>query len=95
MQVEYVRENKIIEKTEREKELELIRNIINVKEDLQNANKNFEYAEDELVDYYTYEIKANQSKLDYLIRLAKTKGIAINMVNQIEIRLCREEYEAG
>ena len=92
MQNEYfVREEKIMEKTEIEKEIELIKNIIKTREELKANNRNFEYAQDELVDYYTYQIKANQAKLDYLIKLAKTKGIEVDMINDIKFRLCDEE----
>ena len=81
----------MIEKTEIEKEAELIKSIIKTREDLKIANRNFEYAQDELVDYYTYQIKANQAKLDYLIKLAKLKGIEVDMVNDIKFTLLREE----
>lgn len=92
MQEEYTREYKIIEKTEQEKELELIENIIKVKEELKMARKNFEFAsEEELIDYYTYQIKANQSKLDYLIKIAKAKGIVIDMIKEVKIRLYNNE----
>ena len=94
MQREYVREEKIIEKTEMEKELELIRTIIKTREELKIANRNFEYAKDDLVDYYTYQIKANQAKLDYLIKIAKTKGIEVDMINDIKFRHWQDE-EAG
>ena len=87
----YVREEKIIEKTEIEKEIELIRTIIKTREELKAANQNFEYAQDDLVDYYTYQIKANQAKLDYLIKLAKSKGIEVDMINDIKFRLWDEE----
>ena len=87
----YVREEKIIEKTEIEKEAELIRTIIKTREELKAANRNFEYAQDDLVDYYTYQIKANQAKLDYLIKLAKAKGIEVDMINDIKFRLWDEE----
>lgn len=87
----YVREEKITEKTEIEKEIELIRTIIKTREELKNNNRNFEYAQDELVDYYTYQIKANQAKLDYLIKLAKAKGIEVDMINDIKFRLWDEE----
>ncbi len=90
----YVREKKIIEKTEIEKEIELIRTIIKTREELKAANRNFEYAQDDLVDYYTYQIKANQAKLDYLIKLAKAKGIEVDMINDIKFSLWDEE-EAG
>lgn len=95
MQEEFIRERKIKDKTDLEKEVELVRNIIVVKEELKAANENFEFVEDELIDYYTYQIKANQSKLNYLIRQAKTKGITIDMINQIKIRLYNEELDAG
>lgn len=87
----YVREEKIIEKTEIEKEIELIRTIIKTREELKAANRNFEYAQDDLVDYYTYQIKANQAKLDYLIKLAKAKGIEVDMINDIKFSLWDEE----
>lgn len=87
----YVKEEKIIEKTEIEKEIELIRNIIKTREELKAANRNFEYAQDDLVDYYTYQIKANQAKLNYLIKLAKTKGIEVDMINDIKFTLWDEE----
>ena len=87
----YVREEKIIEKTEIEKETELIRTIIKTREELKAANRNFEYAQDDLVDYYTYQIKANQAKLDYLIKLAKAKGIEVDMINDMKFRLWDEE----
>ena len=73
MQDGYIREQKIVEKTEIEKELELLKMIVKTREELKIANINFEYAKDDLVDYYVYQIKANQAKLDYLIKLAKTK----------------------
>ena len=78
---EYIREEKIREKTEMEKEIELIRSIIKTREKLKQDNRNFEYAKEDLVDYYTYQIKANQAKLDYLIKLAKVNGIQVYMVN--------------
>ncbi len=87
----YVKEQKIIEKTEIEKEMELIRTIIKTREELKAANRNFEYAQDDLVDYYTYQIKANQAKLDYLIKIAKTKGIEVDMINDLRFSLWDEE----
>lgn len=87
----YVREEKIVEKTEIEKEAELIKSIIKTREELKIANRNFEYAQDELVDYYTYQIKANQAKLDYLIKMAKLKGIEVDMINDMKFTLLREE----
>lgn len=91
MQEEYKKEEKIVEKTELEKEVELIRTIIKTREELKNNNKNFEYAKEELIDYYTYQIKANQAKLDYLIKLAKLKGIEVDMINNKKYTFLGEE----
>ncbi len=87
----YVKEQLIQEKTEIEKETELITNIIKTREDLKKANRNFEYAQEELVDYYIYQIKAMQAKLDYLIKLAKAKGITVDMIKEIGFRNWEEE----
>ena len=87
----YLKEENIVEKTEIEKEQALIRMIIKTREELKIANRNFEYAQDDLIDYYTYQIKANQSKLDYLIKIAKTKGIEVDMINQIKFSVWDEE----
>ncbi len=91
MQEEYKKEGLLIDKSELEKEIELVKNIIKTREELKCNNKNFEYAETELVDYYIYEIKANQAKLDYLLKLAKTKGISIDSINQLEYENYNEE----
>lgn len=80
MEGEYRKETKIQEKNEQEKEIELIKSIIKTREMLKCDNKNFECAKEELIDYYTYKIKANQAKLDYLIKLAKVKGIEVDMI---------------
>ena len=61
--------------------------IIETKEMLKIARSNFEYAEDDLIDYYTYQIKAHQSKLDYLIKIAKQKGIVLSRVNEMKVRM--------
>ena len=87
MQEEYLLEKMIKGKTEREKEIELMQTIIETKEMLKAARTNFEYAEDDLIDYYTYQIKAHQSKLDYLIKIAKRKGLVLSRVNELKTRL--------
>ena len=88
---EFKKEQLIKEKNEIEKEIELIKNIIKTREELKIDNKNFEFAEQELVDYYIYHIKANQAKLDYLIKLAKANGITIDIINQIKYEKYDEE----
>ncbi len=74
METKYVKDYDIKDKTEAEKHKELLKNIYKTKELLLQAHNNFEYAENDLVDYYIYNIKANQAKLDYLIKQAKKNG---------------------
>ena len=69
----------------KENELELLKTILATKTELAVANRNFESAEAELVDYYSYQIKANKAKLDYLIKQVKQKGIAVDMINNLQI----------
>lgn len=82
MEDEYIREVKIKEKTEEEKNKELLLSIIKTRETLEQAHRNFEFAEKDLIDYYSYNIKANQAKLDYLIKLAKAKGLVMDVKTQ-------------
>lgn len=66
---------------------ELIKCIIKAKRDLEMLNKNFETAEEDLIDYYSYQIKANKAKLNYLIKEVKRKGISMDMINQMKIEI--------
>ena len=86
MQEEYLLEKMIKGKTDKEKERELMQTIIETKEMLKMAISNFDYAEDDLIDYYTYQIKAHQAKLDYLIKIAKQKGLVLSRVNELKTR---------
>ena len=80
MDYEYIKEKEEIkDKTENEKRLELIMSVIKTKNDLENARRNYEFAEGNLIDYYLYEIKANQSKLDYLLNNANKLGIEVDL----------------
>ena len=76
----------------KENELELLKSILATKRELGIANRNFETAEPELVDYYSYQIKASKAKLDYLIKQVKQKGISVDMVNDLQLRI--EEIKA-
>ena len=91
MQEEFQREQLIKDKTELDREIELIKNIIKTREELKSDNKNLEYAEMGIVDYYIYHIKANQAKLDYLLKLAKASGITMDTINQIKYENYNEE----
>ena len=87
MSEEYIKDAKIVDRTDEEKHLEIIMSIIKTKQELESANKNFEYAEDDLIDYYSYQIKAHQAKLDYLVKKAKKAGLVLDMIIELEIRL--------
>lgn len=88
---DYLCEEKVYEKSKKERDLELIRSVIKAKMDLEIANQNFEYAEGDLIDYYTYQIKANQSKLDYLLKKVKDRALVLDMINEIGMRLTQDK----
>ena len=69
MYEEFIKEYKIFEKTKSDKNSEIIKSIIKTQKEIENANINYEFAEEDLVDYYAYQIKANQAKLNYLITM--------------------------
>ena len=86
MSDEYIRERSVVDKSDEEKDLELIISVLKTKQELNLAHKNFEFAEEGLIDYYSYQIKANQTKLDYLMKKARKKGIVLDMVNEMYIK---------
>ncbi|MBP3285197.1 MAG: DUF2508 family protein [Clostridia bacterium] len=56
--------------------IELIKNLKNAQNEFETAVNNYEFANDpELVDYYTYNIKATQTRYQYLLKKAKEKGL--------------------
>ena len=72
----YLTDKLLIHLTEEEEKKEILRNIINTRAALTNANKNFEFADtNDLIDYNIYRIKSIQAQLDSLIKLAKVRGI--------------------
>ena len=77
MQEKFEKEFNIFDLNEDEKNMELLRSIIKTKEHLKLAQNNFEYAENDLIDYYSYNIKADLAKLDYLIKQAKSNGLML------------------
>jgi hypothetical protein len=95
MQEEFIKEEKkIISKNDKEFNTILIQSIINTYNNIEVARKNYEFAEGELIDYYLYEIKANQAKLDYLIKKSKKNGIELDMIDKIQI-MNLEENQVG
>ena len=78
MEEKYIAEKIFVQMTPEEEKKEILRNIINTRAQLTNANKNFEFANtNDLIDYYIYKIKAIQSRLDSLIKLEKVRGIEV------------------
>ena len=75
----YIKESKIIDKTDEEKSLDLVKSLIKTKMD-------FEFADGELVDYYAYQIKANQAKINYLLKKIKRRGLIIDNIQERDIR---------
>ena len=80
---DFIYNSEIKEKTEKDRQKELIKSILRTKMELNISIKNYEFAEDDLIDYYLYQIKANQSKLDYLIKKAKENKIAFNVIDKL------------
>ena len=78
MEFDYIKEEKIKELSDEERNMELLINIVETRENLKKAHKNFEFAESDLIDYYSYDIKANQANLDYLIKKAKERGLVVD-----------------
>ncbi len=83
MTEEYLKEQTVKDKTDDEKDLELVVSILKTKQELNLAHKNFEFAEEGLIDYFSYQIKANQTKLDYLMKKARNRGLTLDMASEI------------
>ena len=72
-------------------DLDFIKSIIKTKRELEIANMNFDIAEAELIDYYSYQIKANKAKLSYLIKEAKKNGYTVDMINELKAKIIEKE----
>lgn len=75
--------NKTLEDNENK---ELIIEAIKARQDLEIANKNFDFSNSELTDYYSYQIKALKERYDYLLKKIKEKGIMLNVVDDIDLK---------
>ena len=81
---QYQKENdKITDKNQKDYERELVESLIITRNNLYVATKNYEYAEDELIDYYLYKIKAEKAKYNYLLKKAKKNGIILDFIKDI------------
>lgn len=58
---------------------DLIERIKDARNEWITANVNFDYISDqEVIDYYTYKIKACQIRYEYFLKMAKEQGIKIS-----------------
>ena len=71
----YIKEVPIMDLKKEECDQSLIQSILETQKRLDIAHKNFQYAKGDLVDYYAYQIKSEQAKIDYLLKQAKNKKI--------------------
>ena len=85
MREEYIKEKNIIDKKKEELNKIIIQSIINTNESIKVAQNNYEFAEGEMIDYYLYTIKANQSKLNYLIKKSKKYGIELSRIENLQL----------
>ncbi len=90
----YIKENKSSHPNNIDVNLELIQLILKTQAELSSANNNYEYAEGDMIDYYSYYIKAIKSKLNYLLKTAKSSGIMIDRLKQIELKF-DENYKVS
>lgn len=90
----YVKDDKKSNAQNINRNLELIQSIFRTQSELLSANSNYEYAEGDMIDYYSYHIKATKSKLDYLLKNAKSRGLIIDRTQQIELKSF-EDSEVG
>ena len=84
MQGDFVREQEIKINNEKELNKMILQNIIKTKKELTRIQNNYEFAEAELIDYYLYQMKAVQAKLDYLIKKSKNKYLEITELTEVE-----------
>ena len=77
MHSEFIKEFKITDKSDFEKNAELLDSIKFVKNNLSNMYNNLQHADSDLVDYYTYQIKAEEAKYNFLIKQAKKLKLKI------------------
>lgn len=75
----YIKEIPIIDMKEDEREQAIVKSIIEAQKNLELAHRNFEYARGDLIDYYAYQIKSEQAKINYLLKQAKGEKIVLNI----------------
>ena len=63
----FIKETKIIDKTEKEQKESLRRELENSRKRLLAYYTNIDMVENNLIDYYAYQIKAEKAKFGYLL----------------------------
>ena len=76
----FVKDNSSDMKKKDDAKVDLMTCIIKTREDLIAANNNFEFADGDLIDYYLYQIKATQSKYNYLLKRLSYLGLLVSML---------------
>lgn len=72
MERDFIKEVKVMDRKQVDRYKEIISNIEKVKKTLESDYKNMQFIENrDLVDYYTYKIKAEEAQYDFLIQEAK------------------------
>ena len=71
MREEFIKEEKILNKSEEDIKTELLNGLNSVKNSLKSSYNNIKYAEGDLVDYYIYKIKAEEARYAYLLKRIK------------------------
>ena len=77
MYSEFVKEVKITDKNDEQKDEELLMTIKEVRDTLLNMHNNLQFANSDLIDYFTYQIKAEEAKYNYLIKQAKKRNLNV------------------
>lgn len=97
MREDYIKEVPLINLNENQADMEIIRSILKSQKELELAHRNFDYAEDDLIDYYAFKIKSEQSKIDYLLKKAKNKKLVMSSVaiKEENKKLKLEEIESN
>lgn len=85
-----LRKNKRQNKLENNETKDLLENLAKARNEWWTASVNYEFAkEDELIDYYSYLIKASQIKYDYLLKKIKEKGTEIKLDEVYDLKFSK------
>ena len=64
-------------------ESEILECLRSAREEWIDANRNFKYANDEeMIDYFTYKIKASEVRYEFYLKKAKEKGIKADLIEK-------------